>query len=55
MKVICEKCTKCLDCMEVCAVNAITRIKDEIVINNDACLGCGCCVSMCPHDAIEYE
>ncbi len=55
MKVIVEKCKKCLSCVEVCPIKAITEKNGEIVIDKDSCLGCGCCASACPNDAIEFE
>jgi Fe-S-cluster-containing hydrogenase component 2 len=55
MKVIVEKCKKCLACLDVCPVKAISEKNGKIVIDENKCLGCGCCASSCPNHAIEYD
>ena len=55
MKILVEKCKRCLTCVEVCPVKAISKKGDEVVIDKEVCLSCGCCASGCPHDAIEFE
>lgn len=55
MKVITEKCEKCLSCADVCPVKAISKKGEEVVIDKEICLSCGCCTSCCPNDAIEFE
>ncbi len=55
MKILSEKCQKCLECAEVCPVKAISEKDGKVVIDKSICLGCGCCASCCPNDAIEFE
>ncbi|MDR0678027.1 MAG: 4Fe-4S binding protein [Holosporaceae bacterium] len=55
MRIIPEKCKKCLVCIEVCPMRAIAQHGEEVVIDTDTCVGCGCCASSCPNKAIEYE
>jgi len=43
----CETCTQ-----DVCFADAIHMVGDRAVID-DACRGCGRCVDVCPHEAIE--
>jgi len=47
-----EKCTLCKLCEYVCSYFAIT-VTDTVVVNEDACFGCGLCQSRCPVSAIE--
>jgi len=48
-----EACTACGACTQgVCFVDAIHMNEHRAVIN-DACRGCGRCVSVCPQQAIE--
>ncbi|MDR0555481.1 MAG: 4Fe-4S binding protein [Holosporaceae bacterium] len=55
MKIISEKCKKCFSCIDVCPVGAIAQKDGEVSIDRNICLGCGCCASYCPNNAIEYE
>ena len=48
-----DKCEGCKICTNgYCFVDAIHFIKGKAVISKD-CRGCGRCVSVCPHNAIE--
>lgn len=51
-KTMYQPCEQCTDpkCVPVCPVNALyIREGDNIVhLDEDACCGCGCCVSACP-------
>lgn len=47
-----RKCKRCNLCKTRCAVNAIT-IDDKPFINHEVCIGCGACVSICPHKAVS--
>jgi ferredoxin len=50
-----ERCVGCGVCtQEVCFVDAITLEGQRAVIG-DACRGCGRCVEVCPHRAIELS
>ena len=44
-------CTRCLD---VCPADAISSVKQEIVIDPFRCHGAGSCTSACPTGAIRY-
>lgn len=52
-KIVSRKCKKCHLCETRCNEHAIT-INDKVsVINHEKCVGCGACVSICPHKAIS--
>lgn len=56
MRVNQEKCQKCLSCVEVCPIKACTfRENGNVEIDENICLGCGCCAAACPNQAIEFE
>lgn len=44
-------CTRCLD---ICPADAISSVKQEIVIDPFRCHGAGSCTSVCPTGAIRY-
>lgn len=52
-----NKCMGCLahPCLEVCPVNAITMIKNKSYIDQEKCIKCGKCQSVCPYDAIAHQ
>lgn len=50
-----ENCTRCAACERVCAYDAIAVADTSAVIDEDACIGCGLCVSVCRFDALEQE
>lgn len=55
---ITSNCRKCIahPCMNVCPVNAISMGKKQAVINQDKCIKCGKCQSVCPYNAvIKYD
>lgn len=50
---ITDRCTGCGTCTDgICFVDAIS-IVDDHAVNTAACRGCGRCVTVCPHNAIE--
>jgi len=50
-----DKCVGCGTCTQgICFVNAIHLVSNRAVRSN-ACRGCGRCVSVCPHGAIEVS
>lgn len=49
-----ENCTGCLVCLRLCPENAITGSKQELhIINQDKCIKCGACKSVCKFDAVD--
>ena len=51
-------CNHCKDpaCMNACPAGAITKRRDGLVlIDPDACFGCGVCREACPYEAIYYN
>jgi len=47
-----EKCKKCKMCMKT-GCPAINKRGDEVLINEDACIGCAICAQVCKFGAIE--
>lgn len=44
----------CSGCVEICPVQAIKR-EDVVKIDDEACIGCGACVSACEHSALSMN
>ncbi len=50
------RCTFCGRCSEVCAFNALAVLKDQVLVFEELCHGCGSCAYFCPERAIsEHE
>ena len=49
-----DRCDLCMSCVKDLECPAIYYVKGEkrMAINQDLCVGCGFCVSVCPSDAI---
>ena len=44
------------ECVEACPVEAIAKREDGLVIlDEEACTGCGLCIEACPYDAIAFD
>jgi len=51
-----DRCVGCGTCnQEVCFVDAIHLEGQRSLINEEACRGCGRCVSVCPEKAIDIS
>lgn len=50
-----DKCNKCGKCQEVCEFNAISVLKNKVLIFDELCHGCGGCMRACPQGAIKEQ
>lgn len=50
--VVNSSCLLCLNCTEVCPVDAFKKGDTQVVVDPDACIDCGVCISECPTGAI---
>jgi NADH-quinone oxidoreductase subunit F len=49
-----DKCTGCTVCAKACASNAITGNRKEIhIVDQDKCIKCGKCFTVCRFDAVD--
>ena len=48
-----DLCQDCGKCTEICRFNAITLLKDTILIFPDVCHSCSACWHFCPTGALE--
>ena len=53
----CESCEGCLahPCQEVCPKDAISMVNGRSFIDQEKCIKCGRCKSVCPYDAIAKK
>lgn len=52
--IVCPQCAK-PRCQEVCPTRAIIHRGDLVIVNQDACIGCGACVEVCSRGAITLH
>lgn len=50
---VADWCTKCGACIKKCSHNALHIIDDQVVVNQDKCVLCGYCASVCPEFCIK--
>jgi len=46
--------TGCTRCIDVCSTNAISSVKNRIVVSAELCAGCGGCATVCPTGAARH-
>ena len=52
--IACQNCTK-PSCRDACPVSSIDNADGNVVVNQDLCIGCGACVTVCPKSAKKNE
>ncbi|MBN2879433.1 MAG: ATP-binding protein [Clostridia bacterium] len=50
-----DKCNFCGKCREVCQFNAISVLKNKVLIFDELCHSCGGCMLACPQNAISEK
>lgn len=50
-----SNCVSCYACVNSCQFNALAKVKDEILLFEKLCHGCGTCAIACKHNAIIYK
>lgn len=48
-----EGCLHMLSCQKVCSNDAIQLVDGNVMVDRTKCIGCGKCVSVCPHSVIK--
>jgi MinD superfamily P-loop ATPase len=50
-----NKCISCGECINICQFNALAKVKDDIMLFQKLCHGCGACEIACENHAITYK
>lgn len=50
-----NKCEACGACVNVCQFNALSKVKEDIILFKKLCHGCGACQIVCKYNAITYD
>lgn len=50
-----DKCTSCGECVSVCKFNALSKVKDDLILFEKLCHGCGACEIVCKYEALTYK
>lgn len=48
-----HKCVSCGMCAKNCSVKAIRKQEGKYIIDNNLCIGCAQCISVCPKEAVS--
>ncbi len=48
-------CNLCMICVKSCVHEAITFVDDKFTLDEEKCVSCGLCASVCPRDALEMK
>ena len=49
------RCDLCGICVDQCPAKALSKGKNEVIINSISCNGCGICVPICPKEALDLK
>jgi len=48
-----QKCDHCGKCTRACQLGALSWVNKNTLCNEERCIGCGVCVSVCPNEALR--
>ena len=54
-KINLDKCTFCRKCGDLCEFNAITVVREAVMVFEELCHSCGGCMAVCPENAITEK
>ena len=50
-----DLCNGCRKCVDFCKFNALTYIKNKLIVFDDVCHSCGGCILVCPENALTEK
>jgi len=50
-----RKCIACEECLRWCTTGSLSIVEGKALILPSTCIGCGQCLSVCPHHAIQFN